>query len=209
MTMPQQLNRSHRQAFGVGLVALALAGCAQTPDNLFILLEEPNGRPSSIVIQNEQGAQVLDQPGQASGMDDAGAAPVAPLEVQPKIVDAIFRRTFAATPPKPKTFILYFNSGSSELTKGSVRKLPWILDTVKHWPNPTIDSIGHTDREGGAAANARLALGRANAVRDILVENDVDLDMIEVSSHGESNPLIPTADGVREPRNRRVEVVVR
>ena len=55
----------------------------------------------------------------------------------------------------------------------------------------------------------RLSLQRAILVRDYLVGEDVDASIIQVDSHGEGNPLFPTADEVPEPRNRRVEVLVR
>jgi outer membrane protein OmpA-like peptidoglycan-associated protein len=46
-------------------------------------------------------------------------------------------------------------------------------------------------------------------VRDLLVAEGIDPAMIQVTSHGEENPLVPTEDEVAEPRNRRVEVTVR
>lgn len=58
--------------------------------------------------------------------------------------------------------------------------------------------------------NYRLSLKRAEAVRDLLVATGVDANVIEVASHGESNPVVATEDDVDEPRrNRRVEVTVR
>jgi outer membrane protein OmpA-like peptidoglycan-associated protein len=54
-----------------------------------------------------------------------------------------------------------------------------------------------------------LSTERARHVRDQLVEKGVDAELISVTSHGEDNPLIPTPDEVAEPKNRRVEVVVR
>ena len=69
--------------------------------------------------------------------------------------------------------------------------------------------VGHTDRVGRAEANAALALKRAESTRERLVEAGLELKRVEVSSHGENNPVIPTADNVAEPKNRRVEVTIR
>jgi outer membrane protein OmpA-like peptidoglycan-associated protein len=69
--------------------------------------------------------------------------------------------------------------------------------------------VGHTDRVGSNAVNVPISIERANAVRDLLVRDGVDPAVIEVTSHGEEHPLIPTDDEVAEPRNRRVEVTVR
>jgi outer membrane protein OmpA-like peptidoglycan-associated protein len=54
-----------------------------------------------------------------------------------------------------------------------------------------------------------LALKRAESTRERLVEAGLELKRVEVSSHGENNPVIPTADNVAEPKNRRVEVTIR
>ena len=69
--------------------------------------------------------------------------------------------------------------------------------------------IGHTDTTGAPASNFELGLKRAATVRNILVEAGLDPAFIELISHGEEELLVPTADDVAEPRNRRVEIAVR
>ena len=69
--------------------------------------------------------------------------------------------------------------------------------------------VGHTDTVGPAALNARLAVRRATVVQEILVGRGISAGSIEATSYGESLLLVPTADNVDEPRNRRVEVIVR
>ena len=68
---------------------------------------------------------------------------------------------------------------------------------------------GHTDTVGEPAVNIALGIKRGMVVRDLLVRAGVDSSLIEVTSHGESALLVPTADGTPEPRNRRVEISVR
>ena len=53
-----------------------------------------------------------------------------------------------------------------------------------------------------------LSLRRANSVKNELVRQGVPADAIAVIGKGESNPLVATGDGVREPQNRRVEIVI-
>jgi outer membrane protein OmpA-like peptidoglycan-associated protein len=62
---------------------------------------------------------------------------------------------------------------------------------------------------GAAAADIALGLDRADAVRTRLLESGPDPGLNDITSHGEADLLVPTADGVSESRNRRVEVTVR
>ena len=74
---------------------------------------------------------------------------------------------------------------------------------------PDVTVIGHTDTTGDAASNAALGLQRASLIRDLLLQAGLDGAVVDVRSHGESDPLVPTDDNVAEARNRRVEVIVR
>jgi hypothetical protein len=80
---------------------------------------------------------------------------------------------------------------------------------VKSHPVPRVTVIGHTDTTGSAASNVELGLRRANVVRALLVDVGIDPAAIDVTSHGEATLLVPTADEVFEPKNRRVEISVR
>ena len=67
---------------------------------------------------------------------------------------------------------------------------------------------GHTDTSGSATYNMALSLRRANAVKDALVREGVPAQAISVVGRGEQGLLVQTGDGVREPQNRRVEIVI-
>ena len=84
-----------------------------------------------------------------------------------------------------------------------------ILSTIGRRRSNDVSIIGHTDRVGSRDQNYRLGLDRAAEVRSLLVRRGVDPSFIQVDSHGQDNPLVPTGDQVQEPRNRRVEVTVR
>jgi outer membrane protein OmpA-like peptidoglycan-associated protein len=124
-------------------------------------------------------------------------------------IDKIFGSALAAQAPAPLHFILYFKTDSAVLTSESKALIPDIIAAIRSRVSLDITVIGHTDRAGSEEYNRKLSLLRANHVQKILVENDVDPILIEVTSHGEGNLLVETEDDVREPRNRRVEVVVR
>jgi outer membrane protein OmpA-like peptidoglycan-associated protein len=69
--------------------------------------------------------------------------------------------------------------------------------------------IGHTDTTGTAASNVDLGLRRATLVRRLLLDAGLEGTIVDATSHGEADLLVPTPDETREPRNRRVEISVR
>lgn len=190
------------------IVALVLSGCAK-PENLFVLLENPDGKVGSIQVTNAGGARVLDKPGQATGVHGSDSAPSAPIELERKTIQEIFGATFATQPKPAVTFILNFRTGTTTLTDDSQKKIEEVFRAVRNRNFPVIAVVGHTDRVGSAGNNEILAFERAKIVAKGLVAAGADPKLIEISSHGENNPLVPTADSIREPRNRRVEISIR
>jgi outer membrane protein OmpA-like peptidoglycan-associated protein len=186
---------------------LSLAACAGS--NRFVLLEEEDGSVGAITVTNQAGSQTIDQAGEGTQVASVSAAPGAPQAVSQEEIRSTWGAALEASPLKPRDFLLYFIFGTDILTDESRRQLPAILDSIKEYPAPEVAVVGHTDRVGPAEVNARLALDRAEAIRDVLIGIGLDPALIQLDSHGESNPLIPTDDGVAEPRNRRVEVTVR
>jgi outer membrane protein OmpA-like peptidoglycan-associated protein len=131
-----------------------------------------------------------------------------PYEVTPKQLQKDFGAALAARPPLPEQFLLYFNQGS-ELTPESKQVLARLLEQAKSRTSVDISVIGHTDTQGASAANQALALQRANAMAEQLRALGLQDAVMVVESHGERNLLVPTADEVAEPRNRRVEITLR
>jgi outer membrane protein OmpA-like peptidoglycan-associated protein len=91
----------------------------------------------------------------------------------------------------------------------SEKRITQILQNVKARQSTDIRIVGHTDRVGKREGNYQLGLDRAQQIKGVLVSKGVDPAFIEVESHGEDNPLIPTDNEAPEPRNRRVEVTVK
>jgi outer membrane protein OmpA-like peptidoglycan-associated protein len=190
------------------LVLLVLTAC--TPNNLFVLLEDDNGKVGSIQVRNDAGTQTLNQAGQATGLDRPGQELVEPFVLDADKIREVFGEVLDAQPEPPVTYLLYFKTGGTELTKESRALLPEIKQTINSRKAPLrIAVIGHTDTIGPANVNDTLALERAKEVRDLLLRQAIPADTVELTSHGQNNPLIPTADEVSEPLNRRVEVTIR
>ena len=119
----------------------------------------------------------------------------------------------AAPPPPPPpvaapSFMVFFDWDRADLSAQALGTVKQAANVYKTRGSARITTTGHTDRSGPEADNMALSLRRANAVKDALVREGVPATAISVVGKGESQPLVPTADGVREPQNRRVEIVV-
>jgi outer membrane protein OmpA-like peptidoglycan-associated protein len=193
---------------------VAVSSCApsrartiQAPD-LVVLLPESDGSTGRAVVSNKSGSVELSAPRQATVIEPKQApGPVTTLNASD--INEIFEAAIDALPLPPAHFTLYFQFDSDELTEESRELLPKIRRVVRERPVPDVVVIGHTDRVGGAAGNVELGLKRANMARALLIAAGVDASFVTVTSHGETDLLVPTADDVSEPRNRRVEIAVR
>ncbi|SJZ87476.1 OmpA family protein [Enhydrobacter aerosaccus] len=113
----------------------------------------------------------------------------------------------AAAPSAP-SFMVFFDWDRANLSQQALATIQQAADAYKTKGNARITATGHTDTSGPESYNMALSLRRANAVKDALVRDGVPATAISVVGRGESQPLVPTPDGVREPQNRRVEIVV-
>jgi outer membrane protein OmpA-like peptidoglycan-associated protein len=119
----------------------------------------------------------------------------------------------AAPPPAPamqqapSQYLVFFDWDSAVLTAEAQRIIRTAADAAKQGRVARIEVTGHADRSGPDTYNVRLSQRRANAVRAELIKNGVGAGDIATFAKGETDPLVPTADGVREPQNRRVQIV--
>jgi len=120
----------------------------------------------------------------------------------------------AAPPPPPApmaaapSYMVFFDWDRSNLSQQALATIQQAANTYKTKGSARITATGHADRSGPENYNMALSLRRANAVKDALVRDGVPATAISVIGKGETQPLVPTADGVREPQNRRVEIVI-
>ena len=122
----------------------------------------------------------------------------------------------AAPPPPPPpaaavappSYMVFFDWDRSNLSAQALNTIKQAAAAFKAKGNARITATGHTDTSGPEAYNMALSLRRANAVKDALVREGVPATAITVIGRGEQGLLVQTGDGVREPQNRRVEIVV-
>ena len=109
-------------------------------------------------------------------------------------------------PQIPREFIVFFGHNQADLTTEALEVVRQASEAAKQFGNAQISLVGHADRSGSNAYNDALSLKRAVNVKAALVKNGIADTAISVTAKGEEDPLVPTADGVREPQNRRVHI---
>ena len=186
------------------LVAL-LGGCA-TQTGTVVLLPEKDGGSTAVTVRQGDKEVVLDSPYAAARQTTSGPRA---YTSSPQEVEAQFGAALAAQPGRPTSFTLYFVEGSDQFTEASQQVLASVLAEIAKQPVPDIVVVGHTDSVGSAAANDALALRRAEVVRAMLIGQGYAAASIAAVGRGERELLVPTPDNVAEPRNRRVEIIVR
>jgi outer membrane protein OmpA-like peptidoglycan-associated protein len=185
---------------------------SQTPqrkgETTVVLLAEPDGTVGRATVSNPSGTVDLGT-SRAMTRVTMGDAPAPVTEMREADLARLFGAALAVQAPAPAHFTLYFEFDSEELTDESRKLVSAVQAAIKTYPAPQVTVVGHTDTVGTATANIDLGLRRANVARTHLIEAGVEEGAIVVTSHGEATPLVPTADDVFEPRNRRVDITVR
>ncbi len=189
-------------------IVFALTGCAARRD-LVVLMPDPDGKAGTIEVSNQGGSTVISEANSATEVKSSTAAPAAARKMDESKIRAIFGEALRAEPKPPEHYRLYFKSDSTELTEDSLQTLEQVFSAIQRTRPLEVSVVGHTDRTGSSEANFQLGLERAALIRDLLVSKGVDKALIDIRSHGEDDPLVKTDDGVPEPKNRRVEIVIR
>ena len=190
----------------VGSACLLLAGCATSslvllPDDEghqgAVAVLEANGKPTEAVIADGNSRTKLGDPTPASK----------PLGQQGlKKQEAAL---LTGLPPAAKTFLLYFELGTTTLTPDSVSVLTALRAEIAARSGPDVEVTGHTDTVGAEDYNDKLSLRRAEEVMAWLADQGFDRSLMSAVGRGEREPKEATADNVSSRANRRVEVIVR
>lgn len=183
---------------------LLMQGCA-TPERI-ILLPQPDGTPSAVVVESKGRSVVLDQP--------YAVAEVSGRSIEKQVTDAAsveirYKAVNEALPPRPRSFVLYYEFGTTKLTAQSRGQIDEMLDEIKRLPAPEVIIIGHTDQIGTDSVNDPLSLKRAEAVAQLLKARGIDPRSIETVGRGKREPLVQGRPGIPEERNRRVEIRIK
>jgi peptidoglycan-associated lipoprotein len=182
---------------------LTLTGCAK---NYVVLLPDADDNVGNVLVTGPQQNTLLDKKSQGAFI---GGTQRETFTVTDEQLQKDFGAALAASPQKPTSYLLYFETGQAVLTTVSQAEIPKIKEDISHRPGVDVAVIGHTDTKGESHVNYELGLARAKQVAALIADDGVSTERLSIESHGEKNLLIKTPDDTDEPRNRRVEVIVR
>jgi outer membrane protein OmpA-like peptidoglycan-associated protein len=129
--------------------------------------------------------------------------------VKPEDARAMLDEALAACAPGgPANFIVYFGFDKTNLTDVARATIDEVIAAVQSMGTTALSVVGHADRAGSVEYNQGLSERRANRVADALIERGVPAGAMTLAGRSELEPAVQTADGVREPLNRRVEITL-
>ena len=109
--------------------------------------------------------------------------------------------------PPPPTYSVFFDWNSFAVSPGGSEVIQLAANAYRAGAPVTVQVTGYTDTSGSPSYNERLSVRRARAVAASLARDGVPPGAMVVTGRGENDLRVPTPDGVREPQNRRVEIV--
>lgn len=125
---------------------------------------------------------------------------------------AVADMTPVSPPPEPiassvpRQFIVFFGFNKYNLTSEALRVISEAVVAAKDTGSATVLITGHTDTVGSNDYNQRLSMRRSNAVKAEMVRQGIPTSAISNTGKGETELLVQTADGVKEPQNRRATI---
>jgi outer membrane protein OmpA-like peptidoglycan-associated protein len=112
-------------------------------------------------------------------------------------------------PAPARSYLVFFDWDKATLTDRARQIIKDAADNSTRVQYTRLEVNGYTDTSGTHQYNQGLSLRRARAVQAELVRDGVPQNAITIQGFGDTQLLVPTGPGVREPQNRRVEIIIR
>jgi outer membrane protein OmpA-like peptidoglycan-associated protein len=180
-----------------------LAACA-SGESVTLLPGEGGANTGAVVVLNPKTGKE-DALLSAANMRSRLAGRIVAKPADPKR----YAKLTQVLPPPAAHFTLYFFEGSTKLTPPSEPELRKVFAELAKRPGAEVQITGHTDTVGSLTDNDALSLKRAQEIREALALQGLKLTITRAVGRGERELLVPTPDSTEEPRNRRVEIIVR
>lgn len=190
------------------IIAVVLIYGYSTTSTKVVLLDN-NSTQNEITISNEKGKTVLNKPNTYVAINKNNSSISHVKNISQKELDTKYKDVVTQNILQPVSFLFYFESGSTKLTDESLNNLKNAYKAIQDRYPCDVSVIGHSDTQGSDELNIKLSLKRAKLIEQYIQKQNLKIQTMKVESFGEKDLLIQTKDGVNEPKNRRVEVLVR
>ena len=191
---------------GLAAAGLLLSGCATSS---LVLLPDDDGSQGALAVLEADGRPAEAVIGQGNTRTKLGDATPATRPLGANGLKPQEAALLTSLPPAPRSFILYFDQGTTTPTADSRTVLASLRSEIASRSGPHVEVTGHTDTVGSEADNDRLSLQRAEEVLAWLAGQGFDRSLMTATGRGERELKDPTVDNVSSAANRRVEVIVR
>jgi len=187
----------------LALLWLLLSACAGPRERIVLLGAEPG---EELTVTTQKGVAVLTLPDSTAVIGAHGQIALGLLP--PELIQARYGAVIASAPEPSAHFVFHFATGKVALDAAGLVTLGALLAEMQRRGVVEVEITGHTDQVGTDAANDALSLSRAEAVRALLVHAGLTATFVRTVGRGERQPVIDAPERP-EPKNRRVEVIVR
>lgn len=191
---------------GLTIFIITLGGCATSS---LVLLPDDEGHQGAVAVLESGGAPTDAVIAEGNSRTKLGTRNPAAKPLGPDGLKKQEAALLTGLPPPAKSFLLYFEQGTTTLTPQSADVLTALRAEIAGRSGPEVEVIGHTDTVGSEADNDQLSAKRAEEVLTWLASQGFDRSMMSAVGRGERQLMQPTMDNVDNPANRRVEVIVR
>jgi OOP family OmpA-OmpF porin len=191
------------QAFDLGArdIAPQLSAVAQARFDCWIEQQEENWQDNDIMACKSQFLEAMNQ---LEGMLQKPAPMPVTDDLAP--VSAIGGDDGTMMANQDAMYLVFFDFDRHNINPGAASVLDAVAAEVARRNISAIEIVGHTDSSGSNSYNERLALRRANAVKEALAARGIPVNIMTVDGRGERELLVQTGDNVREPANRRAQI---
>lgn len=191
------------------LAAVLVAGCVTRPPpkppSYAVLLDNLDGTTGAITVNGPKGQILVNRSRFGASLDGSTQACI----FDQSQIEADFGAAISARPQVPVTFIVYFEGTGTALAEGAQAMIAKAMAALTGRAATDISIIGHTDTLGSAESNEKLGLDRAQLIAKLLTAAGLKVTELTLDTHGEFNLQVKTPDETPEPRNRRVEIIIR
>ena len=191
----------------VTMLALYPAEKKVSEGKVAITLGDKSGKKNAISISSKGTTQRVDKPLSQLKIKGDGKL-TKPVQISRDALNANFSDVLDAMPKKVFSTNIFFKEGIA-LNDEYIMKIFQIKNEIKRRYPCEVDIIGYSDTKGSDEENLVLSEKRAKLIEKLLQATKVEIAHTNILAYGETNQFIHTKDGIQEPRNRRVEIIIK